>query len=167
MKKFYKFRTGPPQKFVKMCYVFTGSTTTENYKYVSTHSPSDSDCGDENHIDLNLAFCIHDRIVCFPNPIEGTSSSHRFFVSLFNIGTKSNVKVSNEFLQSIFTWLTQAMAATRDFLPRIAIKDTIRRYFVNLAYPPRMLWNFSIANTFPYVQLLKEHSEFSKNVSKS
>jgi hypothetical protein len=60
MKKYYKFRTGPLWNFVKMCYVFTGSTATRNYKYASTQSPSDSDCGDENHIDLNLTPAIVD-----------------------------------------------------------------------------------------------------------
>ena len=60
MKKFYKFHTGPPRNFVKMCYVFTRSTATGNYKYASTQSPSDSDCGDENDVDLNLAPAIVD-----------------------------------------------------------------------------------------------------------
>ena len=60
MKKYYKFRNGPPQNFEKLCYVFTGTTATENYKYASIQSPSDSDCDDDRNVNLNIPPAIVD-----------------------------------------------------------------------------------------------------------
>ena len=62
MKKYYKFRNDPPLNFEKLCYVFTGTIATKNYKYASTQSPSDSDRDDDHHVDLNIPLAIVDLI---------------------------------------------------------------------------------------------------------
>ncbi|XP_059448936.1 uncharacterized protein LOC132180098 isoform X2 [Corylus avellana] len=48
LNKYYKFHTGPPRNFEKMCYVFTGSIATGTYKHARTQSPSDFDCDGAN-----------------------------------------------------------------------------------------------------------------------
>ena len=77
MKKYYKFCTSPPWNFVKMFYVFTGSIATENYKYASTQFPLDSDSGDENHVDLNLASAIVDLIEGPNCPVQKLKSKSK------------------------------------------------------------------------------------------
>jgi hypothetical protein len=74
MKKYYKFCIGPPRNFGKMCYVFAGSTATGNYKYASTQSPTDSNSGDENHVDLNLALAIVDLAESPSCPVQKPKS---------------------------------------------------------------------------------------------
>jgi hypothetical protein len=66
IEKYYKFRNGPPRNFKRLCYVFTWTTATRNYKYASTQSSLDSDCNDDHHVDLNIPPAIVDLT-------EGTS----------------------------------------------------------------------------------------------
>ncbi|XP_059436393.1 uncharacterized protein LOC132169366 [Corylus avellana] len=59
LKKYYKFRNGPPTNFKHICYIFEGSTSTGKWRYASTQSPPGSDC-EENDIDLNNPAAIID-----------------------------------------------------------------------------------------------------------
>jgi hypothetical protein len=60
LKKYHKFCTNPPRNYVKLCYVFTGSTG--NYKHANTQSLSDSDHDDDHCVHLNLPPTISDLI---------------------------------------------------------------------------------------------------------